>query len=336
MRKFITAALTLTVGSLVVANAASATIVQRNDIKMSPVSGTVLKNSAYFRVQAYLASRDADSTRGTKKANPVGKVAMVFPPGVTVNKTAKPTCNLSEYASVPELASRCSASVVGTGWAILNTGSAVAREQLTGVAPGCSPSDPTQYSREWNTNPVAGPDCIPLGYIVTKLTAYQGGVLKAQWWCYGDAGAPSPGAPCTNKLTTGDFKNTLFVTGPTNGTFNDVTNKKGMNGCNLILANDNGAAPIAFGATISGCGNRLSAVIPALNGTGSGLGEVTGGFVLSDLNLNITATNYLKAGSKSCSAHKMTVTTTEIYSRFKGEATDPNPASNTNSYNNAC
>jgi hypothetical protein len=336
MRSKATTALTVTIGALVLASSASAAIVQRNDVKMTPATGSILKNSSYFKVQAYLASRDAASTRETKKPNPVGKVGMVFPTGVTVNKNAKPTCNLSEYASVAELASKCSASVIGSGWAILNTGAAVVREQLTGAPSPCTAEDATQYSREWDANPSAGPDCIPIGYILTKLTAYQGGVLKAQWWCYGDAGAPRPGAACNNKVSNGDYKGKLFATGPTNGSFNDLTNKKGLNGCNLILANDNGAAPIAFGATVSGCGNQLSAVIPALNGSGSGLGEVTGGFVLSDLNLTITAPNYLKAGPKSCVAHKMTVTTTEIYSRFKGESTNPNPTSNTTVYNNAC
>jgi len=336
MRKAFTTCMAVTAAALLVASAASAAIVQRNDIKMIPASGTVLKNNSYFKVQAYLASRDAASTRGTKKTNPVGKVAMVFPAGVTVNKAAKPTCNVSEYANVPELASKCSRSVVGTGWAILNTGAAVVREQLTGAAANCEAGDATQYSREWNVNPPAGPDCVPIGYIVTKLTAYQGGVLKAQWWCYGDAGAPRPGAACNNKVSSGDARGTLFASGPVNGSFNDLTNKKGLNGCNLILANDNGAAPIAFGATVTGCKNRLSAVIPALNGAGSGLGEVTGGFVLSDLNLNITATNYLKTGAKSCVSHKMTVTTTEVYSKFKGESAAPNPASNTTLYNNAC
>jgi hypothetical protein len=155
-----------------------------------------------------------------------------------------------------------------------------------------------------------------------KITAYQGGVLKAQWWCYGDAGAPRPGAACNNKATGGDAKGTLLATGPANGTFNDLTNKKGTNGCNIIFANDNSLAPLAFGGTDTGCKNRLTVIIPALNGDGSGLGELTGGLVLSDFFLRITAPNYMKA--PACPTSKTWSTSTQVvFSNLKGETGAP-------------
>ena len=319
MRKVIITTALAAIGSLALAGGASAALVQNSQIKLLPTSGTGKpKNNSYVKLQSYLSTRDAASTRGAKKANPVGKVFMDFPAGSTINKSAKTTCNLSEYSTVEGLASGCASSVLGTGWALLNTGGTTAHDQLLGAPTDCPSSDATQYSRTWSANPAGKPNCLPLGHLWVAITAYQGGVLKSQWWCYGDAGAPKPGAACTNKATGGDAKNTLLATGPANGTFNDLTNKKGMNGCNIIFANDNSAAPLAFGGTDTGCKNRLTVIIPALNGAGSGLGELTGGFVLSDFYLNITAPNYMKA--PACPASKTwSVKTQIVFSKLKGE-----------------
>jgi len=336
LRKVIITTALVAVGSVALVGNSSAALVQRVDVKLVPVTGSKPANSKYVKIQAYLDTRDAASTRGTKKANPVGKVFMDFPTGSTVNKSAVQTCNLSEYSLPSVLGSRCAASKVGDGWALLNSGTATANLQLTGAAPACTGGDLTQYSREWAANPGAGPDCTPVGDYYAKLTAYQGGVLKAQWWCYGDSGAPKPGAACSNKATGGDAKNTLMASGPVNGSFNDLTNKKGLNGCNLIFANDNTLTPLSFGGTATSCKNRLSVIIPGLNGDGAGLGELTGGIVLSDFYLNVTAPNYLKAGPKACVSHKMAVKSQIIYSKFKGESAAPNPASNTITFNNAC
>ena len=320
------AATALTVG-LVIAAPAGATITQVADVSVKPATGTGLaKGKNFVKLNSYLATRDAASTRGTKKANPVGKVFMDFPVGSTVNKSAKPACNFSEYATPSMLSSVCSGSAVGTGWALLNTGSATAHDQLTGAAPACAGGDSTQYSRVWRTNPGAGPDCTPVGDIWVQITAYQGGVLKAQWWCYGDAGRPRPGAPCNNKAAGGDAKGVLLASGPTNGSFNDLANKKGLNGCNIIFANDNAVAPLAFGGTVTNCRNRLTVIIPSLNGEGAGLGELTGGFVLSDFYLSINAPNYLKAGACPASK-KWAVNTQFVYSKLKGESAAPSPGS---------
>ena len=320
MRKTVITGLVM-LGTLASASGATAAIQQVVTGNTYPPTGsstTTAAKAGYVRFQAYLATRDPLSKRGTKKANPVGKVFMDFPAGGTVNKTATPTCNMSEYTTPSVLATRCSTSVLGTGWALLNTGSATAHDQLTGASPACTGGDSSQYSRLWDAAPDSGPDCTPVGDLWVKITAYQGGVLKAQWWCYGDAGAPKPGAKCNNKATGGDAKGTLLATGPTNGTFNDLTDKKGMNGCNIIFANDNSAAPLAFGGTDTGCKNRLTVIIPALNGAGSGLGELTGGFVLSDFYLNITAPNYMKA--PACPASKTwSVKTQIVFSKLKGE-----------------
>jgi hypothetical protein len=327
---------------LMAAPAASATIHQQSTGNTYPPTGTsktAPAKAGYVRFESYLSTRDPESTRGTKKANPVGKVFMDFPKDGTVNKNAKPTCNQSEYSTPVVLAAACANSIVGTGWALLNTGSATAHDQLTGSAPACAdPSaDPTQYSRTWEAAPGNGPDCTPTGDLYVKVTAYQGGVLKAQWWCYGDSTSLyNTTAACNNKATGGDAKNTVLATGkgkgmvPGSGTFNDTTNKKGLNGCNIIFANDNSAAPLAFGGTDTGCKNRLTVIIPALNGDGSGLGELTGGFVLSDFYLHITANNYMKA--PACPANKTWQLKTQVvFSKLKGELGDAPAAQNVTS-----
>jgi hypothetical protein len=197
-------------------------------------------------------------------------------------------------------------------------------------------NDTTQYDVAWAEHPENGPDCTPIGFISVKLIAYQGGILKAQWWCYGDKGAPKAGAACNNKVTGGEVNNTLFTTGPTKGTFNDLKNAKGMNGCNVIMAAYNGAAPIAFGATVTGCKSRLSALIPALNGCAECFGEVTGGLVLSDFYLEFSNSKWLKLGPHACVNGKVTVLGREDYFKLKGETIDPDPLYNTTSYDNPC
>lgn len=286
----------LTVGMLVAAAPAGATITQLADVAVKPTSGTMAaKGKNYVKLNSYLATRDAASNRGTMKANPVGKVVMTFPTGSTINLNATPGCNKSEYSTPEALAAFCSASVVGTGWALLNTGTAAAHEQLTGAPVDCSPSDADQYSRVYR-NGVLG--CVPFGHIWVKITAYQGGILKNQLFNH------VPGV-----------------------TFNKFTKTA------LIFANENGAAPLAFAGNIKN--NVLTVHIPGLNGDGGGAGELTGGIVLSDFKLDITKPNYLKAGACPANK-KWTVNTKFTYSKLKGELAGPNPATSSINSTSTC
>ncbi|MEI7560395.1 MAG: hypothetical protein WCJ63_07350 [Actinomycetes bacterium] len=315
---------------LAVPAVSSAALVQQSDVKIVPTSGAKPKVKSYVKLDAYLSTRDAASTRGTGKTNPVGFVSMDFPAGSTINKAAGPVCNQSEYSTPSFLAANCASSVIGTGWALLNGGVATAREQITGAATACNVDDATQYSRTYATGPqrATGPSCLPIGDVWVKVTAYQGGILKNQWWCYGPKGAPKPGAACNNKQSGADATGKGFA-------FNDTKNAKKLNGCNIIFANDNSLAQLAFGGTANQCKNRLTVIIPAMNGTGAGLGELTGGIVLTDFALKTTKANYLKVGA-SCPAHKFTVTTKVTYSKLKGETAAPSPVSNTNKTVTAC
>ena len=298
MSKFIklSTGMVLSVGMLVGAAPAGATISQIADVAVKPASGTgVAKGKNYVKLNSYLATRDAASTRGTMKANPVGKVVMTFPVGSTINLNATPGCNKSEYSFVSALASGCASSVVGTGWALLNTGSNVLQGQLTGAPADCLESDATQYSRTYRSGP---PSCTPLGGVWVKVTAYQGGVLKNQLWNH------VPGVP-----------------------FNKFTKTA------IIFANDNGIAPLAFAGNIKN--NVLTVNIPSLNGDGAGAGELTGGWVLSDFKLDITKPNYLKAGACT-SSKKWTVNTKFTYSKLKGEVNGPSPATTSINSTSTC
>jgi len=330
LRKLITITALAAIGSLALVGSASGALVQQSQIKLTPPTGSLApKGKAYVTLDSYLSTRDSASTRGAYKTNPVGKVFMDFPVGSTINKASGPVCNQSEYAAPSALKTLCASSLIGTGWALLNHGSSDASAQLTGAASYCLTAEKSTYMATYEGVTAAGPSCLPQGDIWVQVSAYQGGIQKAQWWCYGDAGSPKPGAACNNKQSGGD------ATGKTYNKFNDITNAGGSNGCNIIFANDNAVAPLAFGGVANQCKNRLTVIIPALNGTGAGLGELTGGIVLTDFALKITRANYLKAGACP-SSKKWAVKTTVIYSQLKGESTAPSPGQNIVTYNNTC
>ena len=346
---------------------------QHSAVTLTPTSGPgVLKGKTYGNINAYLATRDPDSTRGMKKTNPVGTVNMAFPAGSTVNKAAvgaANVCQQSEYATLALLASACSGAKIGTGWALLNDGniSPSAHDQVDGAPAACTSGDSTQYGRTWEANPAAGPDCVPVGDIYVKLTAYQGGVLKSGYWCYGldsvnnvAATKNANGTPkdCYFKAPNKKLYNFSGGYCKTKGLSLDVIGKPGpaygcksktdihwfagkydasLNGCNIIFANDNSAAKLAFGGSTNGCANTLSVVVPSLNGTGAGLGELTAGFVLSDFYLATNHPSFLKAGACP-SSKKWNVHTDITYSKLLGELALPasNPASKAVDYSSAC
>ena len=284
--------------ALVLAMSAWATITQTSQVKMLATSGTLApKGKAYVKLTAYLATRDAASTRPQKKAAPVGKVNVQFPTGTVINGASTVGCNQSEFSAPSILASRCSASVVGSGWALINTGTvdATARDQIVGSPPACSPSDSTQYSRTWPSGTLT---CVPIGALWVRVTAYQGGVLKNPIW----------------KTIPGAHFNT----------FSKST---------IILANNNSLAPLAFGGSIYN--GKLTVLIPSLNGSGAGAGELIGGWVVSDFFLRLSKTNYLR--SPACpSTHRWSVKTTTYYSKLKGETALPSPSSITTNTLSAC
>jgi hypothetical protein len=281
MRKFaplITAAVLLALPA-----AASAALQQEANVKVTPTAGALApKGKNYVKLNAYLSTRDAASTRPQMKANPVGKVVITFPAGSIVNAKATPGCHLNQYSAVSKLKATCAKSLVGMGWAYVNTGwvGASARAQLTDIAAGpnspapCLDGDTAQYMRTWSATGTS--DCVPIGHIWNRVYAYQGAIINGK---YNPAG--------------------------------------------IIFASDNSVAGIAFGGTTKT--NTLTVPIPALNGAGSGAGELPFGWVLSDFKLNITKPTYLKAGACPASK-KWNVKTTVSFSNFKEDAALPVPA----------
>lgn len=319
---------------------------QTANIKVLPTTGSgVPQGGKNVLLDSYLATRDPDSTRGTKKTNPVGTVSMRFPAGSSVNAAAVGAgnvCQLSEYAAVSTLKTSCSKAVVGRGWAFLNSGNPSPQPQIDQAPAACPVGDATQYSRTWAAHPEQGPDCVPIGSVYVDITAYQGGVLGSKYWCYGTDWSTMPadsfkGKKCTFLDANGKRPNISISGKDAKG--KDTPNsayRPANNGCNMIFANNNGIAPLAFGGAVSGCGSVLSVVIPSLNGTGAGLGELTGGLVLSDFYLKVANKSYLKAGS--CPRGRYSVTTRFTYSKLKGEASLPasNPASRDVVFSGSC
>jgi hypothetical protein len=268
---------------LAVPAAASAAIQQQAVVKLSPTAGALApKGKNYVKVSAYLSTRDASSVRPQMKANPVGKVVMAFPAGSTINPKATPGCHMNQYSQVGLLKTKCAKSLIGIGWAFVNTGwsGAAARAQLTDIAGGpnspgpCDVGDATQYTRAFAAT--GTPDCVPIGHIWNRVYAYQGAIISGKY---------------------------------------------NVNG--VIFASDNAVAGIAFGGTTRT--NALTVPLPAINGIGSGAGELPFGWVLSDFKLNITKPNYLKAGSCP-GGHRWTVKSTISFSNFKADPVGPPPA----------
>lgn len=158
------------------APASMAAPVQTADVVFKAQSGK-LRSNVYANIEAYLATRDADSTRPTKQANPVGKVVMKFPSGSVImpTKTGKPLCNVSVFKGSDVIA-KCAKSQIGSGWALVNTGQDLGtgpRTQLTGAPAPCPSSDTDQYSRTWNSGTLG---CVPIYHIWNRVGVYLGGI----------------------------------------------------------------------------------------------------------------------------------------------------------------
>ncbi|CAB4874571.1 MAG: hypothetical protein F2799_04685 [Actinobacteria bacterium] len=295
-------ALTAVVAVLVVPAASSAAISQQAIVKVKSTAGALApKGKNYVKVDAYLSTRDPASGRPQLKANPVSKAVLAFPPGSTINPKATPGCHLSQYSPVSTLKAKCAKALVGMGWAFVNTGwdGASARTQLADISGG--PNSPARCA-----DPVA-----PVGATVNQDPQYSA--------TYEAAGVPG----C---VPVGHIWSRVYAY---QGAI--INGKYLSNG--IIFANDNSVAAIAFGGTTKT--NTLTVPLPALNGTGAGLGELPFGWVLSDFKLNITKTNYLKAGACT-SSKKWTVKSTVSFSNFKPDGALPGPASQVKSTVSPC
>jgi len=161
---------------LTFAPASMAAPVQTADVVFKAQSGK-LKSNVYSSIEAYLATRDAESTRPTKQANPVGKVVMKFPPGsvITPTRTGKPLCNVSVFLGA-DIMAKCAKSEIGSGWALVNTGQDLGtgpRVQLDGAPAPCEATDAEQYAKTWNSGTLG---CVPIYHVWNRVKVYLGGI----------------------------------------------------------------------------------------------------------------------------------------------------------------
>ena len=271
-------------GALLAPATASAAITQQARVSLAALSGTLKpKGRTNIKVDAYLSTRDAASTRNQLEANPVGAITINFPPATVLNAKATPGCHMNQYSAVSALKAACASSQIGSGWALVNTSadSPFPREQLADLPgelsapPACDAGNLTQYLDTYSTGSLP---CVPIGHLWNRVRAYQGAII---------AGKYTPNA--------------------------------------VIFANDNAVSGIAFAGTVKG--NVLKVNLPALNGTGSGAGELPFGWVLSDFKLVIDKANYMKAPACPSSTHKWTVKTNVGFSKFKAEPNSVLPPS---------
>jgi hypothetical protein len=84
--------------ALLVPATASAAITQQARVSLTALSGTLKpKGRTYIKVDAYLSTRDAASTRNQMEANPVGVISINFPPATVLNAKATPGCHMNQY-----------------------------------------------------------------------------------------------------------------------------------------------------------------------------------------------------------------------------------------------
>ena len=262
------------------------------------------KKAVSTQIDAYLSTRYTNSTNVTAQGNPVGKVVMKFPTGSwsTPQNSGKPNCNQHSRRGALVIAN-CEASLIGTGWALVNTGQGLGdggvpapRPQIAGAPAACpAESGPsTSWAMYSNTYESTGAlPCVPWSHLYNKVRIYQGGIP-------------------------------YDVAGNKEGTKVDPQS--------VIFVSENVASIVAFDGKISG--NTLTVNLPALYGTGSYAGELFFGWTLTDFRVILNQPGFFHVGkcpTSGASKGKVTTASTISYSKQKlldGKNADgtPNPA----------
>ena len=284
MRKSIIIAAVAAIGTMAfAATGANAAIEQKANVKITSTTGGKAKANDYVKLSAYLATRDSASTRPNKKPNPVANVVMTFPTGSTTNSNAKTACPMTSTSNVFNIFNKCNPQSTAAGHVDSVIGEGWALLSNLGSLPV------SQY-----TDTIYG-----------AMAACSTTVLD-QYSKYYEAGKPG----C---LPRGNLYGKVFAY--LGAMVNGVQKKD-----RVIFATTNKTTGVAFAGTVAG--NVLTVPLPS-GGAGKAPGELALGVVLTDFWLDITATNYLKAGSNSCVAGKATVSTKLTYSQLSGETAKP-------------
>ena len=277
--------------------------VKGNKTLKSSSSTAAKKAAVSAQIDAYLATRYTNSTNVTLQGNPVGKVVMDFPTNslTTPANSGKPNCNQHSREGAAVIAN-CAASLIGTGWALVNTGQGLGeggvpspRPQLDGAPAACAAESgaSTTWNMYKNTYEATGKlPCVPWSHLYNKVRVYQGGIP------YDVAG--------NKKGTKVDSQSVIFVS-------------------------QNVASIVSFDGQIKN--NRLTVNLPALYGTGSYAGELLFGWTLTDFRVILNQKGFFKVGACPASgASKGKVTTKSAISFSKQKMLDglnangtPNP-----------
>ncbi|MEI6448006.1 MAG: hypothetical protein WCO96_09035 [Actinomycetes bacterium] len=235
---------------------------------------------SYVRLSAYLATRDATSVKPQHQTNPVGKVVVTFPSGsyITPGSTGRTVCKQPAGQGAAVMAN-CANSKIGSGWALVNTGQ--------NLGPDGTPLARPQLSG-------SPADC----------AAGTGDPLS---WTQYSAVWPSGTLGC---VPMGHLWNrvSVYLGGIPEGKTTPSANS-------VVFVSQNTASIVSFSGSISK--NVLTVKLPALYGSGSYPGELFFGWVLSDFQLTISNTKYLKSGSCPSSTRRWKVNTAVTYSQRK-------------------
>ena len=263
--------------------ASASALSQQAQVKLLNSSTTSTAKPAgksYVRLNAYLATRDPASVKPQHQTNPVGKVVVTFPSGsyITPGSTGRTVCKQPAGQGAAVMA-QCASSKIGTGWALVNTG------QNLGV--GGTPLARPQLAG-------APADCAPGSGDPLTWTQYS------DIWPSGTLGCV-PMGHLWNRVS-------IYLGGIPEG-------KTAASANSVVFVSQNIASIVSFSGAISK--NVLTVKLPALYGSGSYPGELFFGWVLSDFQLNVSNTHYLKAGSCPSATHRWKVNTAVTYSQRK-------------------
>ncbi len=320
LRKTLSTSALAAVGLLAIAGNAVAAedwsshaVAQQSIVKLGNSTGATVQGNKPATINAYLSTRDPNSTRPAQQSQAVATVRMTFPAGSKVNPIG--TCQMWPTTKPWDLKRICAKAKVGEGWALVSGLGTSALPRLASASNGttapsgtgnysdapadCAADDATQYLRTYESGmvfkrPLAGLGCLPQGLTWVHVNAYAGSGNGAY-------------NPTTKKIyDRADAAKKRSAR---------VTDKRA-----IIFANDNGVAALSFAGSITANKDKtvtLNVDMPAFNSAGL-KGYLPLDSDLVDFRLVTNNAKYLTAGA--CPKSKLaTVKSVITYNPFPGD-----------------
>ena len=320
LRKTLSTSVLAAMGLLAIAGSASASedwsshaVAQQSIVTLGNSTGGMVQGKKPATINAYLSTRDPNSTRPAQQSQAVATVKMTFPAGSKVNPIG--SCQMWPTTKPWDLKRICSKAKVGEGWALVSGLGTSALPRLASASNGtaapsgtgnysdapadCATGDSAQYSRTYESGLVfkqslAGLSCLPQGLTWVHVNAYAGTGNGAY-------------DPTTKKI----YDRT------------DVTKHRTARVIDrraIIFANDNGVAALSFAGSITTNSDKsvtLNVDMPAFNSAGL-KGYLPLDSDLVDFRLVTNNAKYLTAGA--CPKSKLaTVKSVITYNPFPGD-----------------